>query len=199
MGSRSRWSWLVFLTVALLLTSMAASGSQSKSLYWDRFDVNIQVLSNGDFIVEEVQAITFTSGSFHFGYRTIPLDRVEAISDVEVWEGQRQYEQGYGESPYTFTTYTDEGDLNIKWYFPYTSNTSHTFIIRYRVQGGLRYYDGGDQLYWKAVYSDRQFPVYESTVTVSLPPGARADPVAAYGTAASVQGQGTEQVVFTAQ
>jgi len=193
---RFHWIFLLTLIVALALTRVAHA--QSKTLYWERFDVNIRVLSNGDFVVEEIQEIVFTSGEFHFGYRNVLIDRLENITNVEVWEGKQQYERGYG-GDYTFATSTDEGDFIIKWYFPYTSNTSHTFVLRYTVQGGLRYYDGGDQLYWVAVYPDRDFPVYNSTVKVYLPGGATADPVQAYGAEAAIEGQGSSTVAFKAR
>jgi hypothetical protein len=180
LSSMRRCTSIILLTLVAALALTGVAHAQSQSLYWDRFDVNITVLPNGDFVVEEVQAIVFTSGEFHFGYRNIPMDRLERITDVEVWEGDRRYEPGQG-TAYTFQTSVDGGDFVIQWYFPYTSNSSHTFVLRYTVQGGLRYYDGGDQLFWKAVYADRDFPVYNSTVTVQLPGGAAADPVAAYG------------------
>ncbi len=193
-----RLRWILPLTLAATLALTGMAYAQSKTFHWERFDVNITVLPNGDFVVEEIQEIAFTSGEFYFGYRSIPMDRLENITDVEVWEGERQYEPGYGAN-YTFETFVDEGDFNIKWYFPYTSDSSHTFILRYTVQGGLRYYEGGDQLYWKAVFADRDFPVRNSTVTVRLPDGATADPVAAYGAEAAITGRGSSTVVFTAQ
>ena len=193
-----RWILLLSLAITLLLSGTAQANPASKSLYWDRFDVNITILPNGDFIVEEMREITFTSGEFHFGYRSIPMDRLENITNVEVWEEDQKYQPGGG-GDYTFETFVEEGEFNIKWYFPYTSNSSHLFVLRYRVQGGLRYYEGGDQLYWKAVYADRTDPVRKSTVTVELPDGATADPVAAYATQASIEGRGTETVTFTAQ
>jgi uncharacterized membrane protein len=193
-----RFHWILSLTLIATLLLVGTAQAQSQSLYWKRFDVNITVLPNGDFIVEEIQEIAFTSGEFHFGYRTIPMDRLENITDVKVREGNQEYEQGYG-GDYTFSTSVDEDEFTIKWYFPYTSNTSHTFVLRYTVQGGLRYYEGGDQLYWKAVYADRTFPVRNSTVLVRLPDGATADPVAAYGAEATTTGQGSGTVIFVAQ
>ena len=191
-----RLRWLVLLAVLALPVLAGTAQAQEKQYHWTRFDVNIEVLPSGDFTVEEIQTIAFTSGEFHFGFRNIPTDRLEAIRDVEVWEGNRQYAPGHG-GDYTFETYTESGQFYIKWYFPYTSNSEHTFTLRYRVVGGLRYYEGGDQLYWKAVYADRGAPVYASTVTVRLPnvPG---DPVAAYGAEAAISGRGTSTVVFTA-
>jgi hypothetical protein len=71
---------LLALIIALALTGVAQA--QDQSLYWERFDVNVTVLPSGDFVVEEVQEIIFTSGEFHFGYRSIPMDRLENITGV---------------------------------------------------------------------------------------------------------------------
>jgi len=46
------------------------------------------VQPNSDILVEETQQIQFTSGDFHFGYRAVPLDRVDQITDVEVSESR---------------------------------------------------------------------------------------------------------------
>jgi len=186
---------LVTLLVTLGLTGVTQA--QDQSLYWDRFDVKITVLPNGDFAVEEIQTIVFTSGQFHFGYRNIPLARADEITDVQVWEGNRQYNQAGG-GDYTFSTSESDGDLNIRWNFPYTSNSTHTYTLRYTVRGGLRYYPDGDQLFWKAVYADRDFPVYNSVVTVRLPEGATAGPVASYDTESTIVGEGGQLVTFTA-
>ena len=193
---RLRWILLLSLVAGLLLTT--TSHAQTQTLRWERFDVRITVLQNGDFVVEETQEIVFTSGQFRFGYRNIPMDRLEDITDVSVREGDRQYDRGRGGN-YTFQTFVEDGDFQIRWYFPPTSNSSHTFVLRYTVKGGLRYYEDGDQLYWKAVYADRDFPVYSSTVRVELPDAAASGPVAAYDTEASIAGRGTSTVTFEAQ
>jgi len=77
---RTYWTLLLALTLALALTGVAQA--QGQSLYWERFDVNVTVLPSGDFVVEEIQEIVFTSGEFHFGYRSIPMDRLENITGV---------------------------------------------------------------------------------------------------------------------
>jgi hypothetical protein len=189
---------ILLLALGLCLTLTTTAQAQSQTLYWERFDVNITVLENGDFVVEEIQEIVFTSGQFRFGYRSIPMDRLEDITDVAVLEGSRRYEPGYG-GDYTYQTSVEDGDFTIRWYFPPTSNSSHMFTVRYTVNGGLRIYEGGDQVYWVAVYADRGFPVYGSTVTVHLPDQAESGPVAVYSTDASVSGEGTSTVVFEAQ
>ena len=49
------------------------------------------------------------------------------------------------------------------------ANQSETFTLAYTVRGGLRYYEGGDQLWWKAIYGDRSFPVQAGRVNVVAP------------------------------
>ncbi|HIC93813.1 MAG TPA: DUF2207 domain-containing protein, partial [Anaerolineae bacterium] len=189
---------LGLLIVVVLFFGLAGlAQAQSKTFYWKRLDVDITVLPNSDIRIVETQEIVFTRGSFHFGYRSIPMDRLEEIADVEVWEGDRRFRPGRG-GEYTYETYRDDGDFVIKWYFPYTSNSTHTYTIAYTVKGGLRFYEGGDQLYWKAVFPDRDFPVKASTVTVHLPEGAKPQKVAAYGVPAEWKIVDDRTVVFTA-
>ena len=94
----SRLRWIVpFILVGLLVLALGGVAyAQDKTYHWERFDVTIAVQPNGDFVVEETQAIAFTSGEFRFGYRNIPTDRLEQITDVQVWEGNRQYQPGSG-------------------------------------------------------------------------------------------------------
>lgn len=160
----------------ILLVSLAGSAdaalAQEKTLYWERYDVTLDVQQNSDMLVEEVQQIVFTGGTFRFGFAAIPLDRVEQLTDIQVSEvingSERQYTPNSSQ-PYGFTTANREGNLEITWYFPPTSNTGHTFILRYRVVGGLRFYEGGDQVWWKAIPPDHNFPIRNATVTVNLP------------------------------
>ncbi|HID88160.1 MAG TPA: DUF2207 domain-containing protein, partial [Anaerolineae bacterium] len=181
------------LTAILLLVLLSAVpvDAQSKTFYWERLDVEIAIASDGTFVVQETQVIKFTSGTFTYGYRSIPADRLTAITGVEVWEDG---------IPCRVEVERSGDEYRIKWYMPEPrSNSRHTYVVRYVVHGGLRYYDDGDQLWWKAVFPDRSFPVQASTVTVRLPEGATAEKAEAYFTKATVTGVGTQTVVFTAQ
>ncbi|HIE37984.1 MAG TPA: DUF2207 domain-containing protein, partial [Anaerolineales bacterium] len=185
---------LIPLTLLLFLfplLSALPAHAQTKTLYWERMDVDITILPDGSFLVEETQVIVFTSGTFTYGYRSIPTDRLTAVTDVAVWEDGQ---------PCRWTTDEEDGEFQIRWdLLEPRQDSRHTYTLRYLVHGGLRYYDGGDQLWWKAVFPDRSFPVNGSTVTVHLPEGATAELAQAYFTEATVSGIGTSTVVFTAQ
>ncbi len=200
---KNRLLGLLIIT-ALFLGLAGAVQAQDKTYIWDRLDVDITVLDNSDIRIVETQQFTYTSGEFHFGYREIPTGRLESIADVEVWEGERQYQRGHG-SNYTYETfYNDDGDFTIKWYYPGYRDSTHAYTIKYTVKGGLRFYEGGDQLYWKAVFPDRTVPVMASVVTVHLPAAFEPDQLvtAAYGGGrderqdVQIQNNGSEVVFF---
>ena len=75
--------WLLLVISALSIPAVAQA--QSKTFYWEQYHTEISVQQNGDLLVEEQQTIVFTSGTFTFGYRTIPMDKTDGIVEVEVW------------------------------------------------------------------------------------------------------------------
>jgi len=145
--------------------------AQEKSLLWERFDVDIIIRSDGSFEVTEHQAIRFTRGTFTFGYRDIPKKNFSSIDDWSLTDasGNRYRQAGYGKEPYTFTVADKGSHYVIYWYFPVMANQSETFALAYTVRDGLRYYEGGDQLWWQAIYGDRSFPVQAGRVNVVAP------------------------------
>ncbi|MHB8992458.1 MAG: DUF2207 family protein, partial [Chloroflexota bacterium] len=174
------------LTLLLLASPVAA---QPQPPYWQRFDVSIDLQQNGDFLVTEDQTVLFGPTTARRGFREIPLDRVVQITDVSVSEPGRDYRRG-AEAPYSYQV-TREGDLlRIDWWFPPTSNAPRTFLVSYRVVGGLRYYPGGDQLFWKAIYADRPYPIESARVAVRFPAELSADQIktAAYPEELGVSG-----------
>jgi len=191
----SRW-WLIPLIIVLLIP--AAAQAQSKTLYWERYDVDITVQQNGDLLVEEQQTIVFTSGSFHYGYRTIPMDKTDGIVNVEVWEQSQQYTQSSSQDEYTFSVKEEGNELVVHWYFPYTSNSRHTFIFRYTVQSGIKMNSKeGDSIFWKAIPPDHSFPIESARVTVRFPSGVDLGDIVSYGAQAESTTEG-DTVTFVA-
>ncbi len=187
-----------------LLGGNDVAAQSGKRFSWDRFDVEIDIQPNGDFIVRETNEVRFEGGTFKFGYREIPARRFVYLTDIAVtFDGQPLRRTGGPGGPGTFYRYTaDNNTIGIRYFFPEPVTGLHTIVLEYRVQGGLRYYEGGDQLWWKAVYPDRAAPVAASRVTVTLP--VQVDPtalvVAAYGHPASWEiADGGRRVIFEAQ
>ncbi len=161
---------LLVLLLSFLLAPTIA-WAQEKSLVWDRFDVDILVKTDGTFDVAEHQRIRFTAGTFTFGYREIPINKFDFIDNWAMTDSSgNRYELASGDSqPYTFTVDDNVSAYVVRWYFPPTADTSETYSLSYTVHNGLRLYEGGDQLWWKAIYSDRSFPVLDGRVNVSVP------------------------------
>lgn len=207
---------LVLLSVSLTLVLGALAGltarqpaglahAQDRSVVGKRFDVDLTVHKDGNIDVVETLTIAFQGGPFSFGFRTVPLDRIERITDVRVFEGdrergERRFEQSSGEAPETFQTRIEGGDLNIRWYFSQTSDSTHTYVLKYIAQGAVRIYEGGDQVWWTAIGADHNYPIQASRVTVRLPEGV--DEIhkwESYGVAAKAEVADPRTIVFTAQ
>jgi len=159
---------IAFIAMLFCLVGTSVVQAQDKVYYQESVNSDITVLPNSDIRIVETRKFVFTKGSFHYAYIYVTRNKFEDISDVEVWEGDRQYVRGQ-EREYTFWTEWEDDAFRITWYYPYTRDASRTFNIAYTVRGALRYYEGGDQLWWKAVDKDRTFPIKSSQVTVHLP------------------------------
>lgn len=186
------------LAVTLMLLMAWPVNAQSRSVFWQRWDVlidNIDTAANR-FDVRESYDIYFT-GTFRFGSAVIPLQNLEDIHSVEVYEGGQPLRESCAENPGTYCVQNSADELSVTYYFtlPLT-DARQQFDIRYTVDGALRVYDGGDQLWWTAIPSEHYgFSIGSSTITVQMPPGFApregVDPVVSYGAAADVNVRGT--------
>ena len=182
------------LLFSTLFLAAAPAYAQDKTLVWDRFDVTIQVQPDGTFDVCEKQAINFTNGSFTFGYRSIPAKNLDQITNWSVTDASGNTYTENGSGSYTYNVNYSGDTYDVRWYFPARSGGTETYNICYTVVGGLRYYEAGDQVWWKAIYGDRAFPVLAGNVLVQLPPSATVSEYAAYINAADARGRVTAQV-----
>lgn len=162
---------LLLIVVALLAVAIApiARAQDDRSVVVTRRDGEITILQNGDVNVVETWQTQFIGGPFRFAFRSIPLDRVEAISDWGVSEGGVAYRQGSDETPRTFKLERNGNEQRITWYFEPTRDAARTFTLRYTLQGALRIYPDGDQFFWKFIEADRGYPINDARVIVRLP------------------------------
>ncbi len=185
-----RWLSIVGIVV-LLFFSFASSGeaaAQDRTLAWKTWDTTIRINEDGSFNVREVYEIEFIGGPFTFGFRNISLDQVESIVDVQVSEQGRNYTAATTEAAQTFYTNRADGDLVVNWFYAPTSNQTRTFVVEYRVLGGLIVDAEGDILNWQAVGEEHAYSIQSSDVVVVVPAGAQIvveDPPASRGVSAS--------------
>ena len=147
----------LLLTLALSITDIQA---QTMPFFWEFINADIAVQNNGDMLVTETQKYTFTSNHTNQRYRYIPLDKVKQITDVSVSENNQIIPSDTG---------IKNNQLWISWKHPLNPPESHTFVIKYRVVGGLQESGNNLQVYWKAIFSERNSTIQRSRVTVSFP------------------------------
>jgi hypothetical protein len=154
---------IVFLLMAaltLFMVTVTHVAAQEIPFYWDNINVTIDVQTNGDMLVTETQKYVFTGNYRNQRYRYIPLDKVAEIKDVTVEENNRTIASSTG---------IEKNQFWIRWEHELKPPESHTFVLKYRVVGGLQVNGQNTQVFWKAIWADRKSPIKASQVTVKLP------------------------------
>lgn len=196
---RRTFAWLAVLLINACMASALplSAQAQSKSLLWERLDTEIEVREDGTLHITETNVIYFTRGTFTFGFREIPYNRLTAVRDVRVSELDPAVSQ---EIPLRIERSQGKEGLLVKYYFSRPAERElRTFIVRYTVEGAIRYYDEGDQVWWAVVYADRNgFDVRQARATLRLPAGATVQKAEVYGVRAEVRGVGESVLVAEA-
>jgi hypothetical protein len=153
---------LLTLILAMLVSvsTQIVSAQEPSPFYWEFIHVEIDVQENGDMLVTETQKYVFTASYTNKRYRWLPLDKVDHIENVEVFEGDRKL---------SVTTGNKKNQQWIRWQHALNPPESHTFVIKYRVKGGLQIDNSEDKVYWKAIFKERAAPILSGKVTVRLP------------------------------
>ena len=193
--------------VAVPAAGVQAQSSDNRSLHWARWDTTIDQIdtTTNSFQVSENYQLVVDSGPFHGGFRNIPLNRIDSIDNIQVFDNGsplrmintsncptsqpgvacytgssaiQQTQTSANSTSYSFSTAQEK----ITYVFRDTLNDGDTRNIRivYTVHGALRSYPDGDQLYWGVLATDRSFDVQASRVTIDLPSGLTADKIASY-------------------
>jgi hypothetical protein len=164
----------VAILLALLALPMGAALAQQKSFVYDRIDVQVDVHADGRLDVAETMTLAYTGGPFSFVSRSIALQRLDDIRDIQLSEGGRAYTEAQGsQQPGSFKTERSADTLKVTWYYEPTSNAARTFTLRYHVLGAVRISAEADEVWWVAIFPERSVPVQHSQVALQLPTGAQ--------------------------
>jgi len=176
---RPKWLSILALLLFLLLATSQRSHAQSKTFYWERFDVDINLLEDGAMRIVETQTLAFSGDTFSFGFRGIPVGNNgnnDGIVDISVNEGGIAYSLSGSNRPETFDVKREAGEEVITWYFEPTIGR-HTYTISYTVLGGVRLgtmdEGSGDQVFWKPTPTDLPARIDTGTITLHMPEGVR--------------------------
>lgn len=165
---------LVFLSIGFLNFNKVESQNIQKQYWYDNITTNIRINKDTTFDVEERQTYSYV-GEYHKGSRSIPLNKIDNISDIEVIDGETGIFLIYSNKSLDktdpnnwgkFNYYKKNNFQNIEWYYN-LKDTSHTWIIRYKVHGGIGFFKDYDELYWN-ILTDYEVPIQTAETYVYL-------------------------------
>ncbi len=154
------YSILLAILISLSNIAPATAATYPYYFYWDFINVDIDVQTNGDMLITENQKYVFTKPGKNQRYRYIPLDKIEGISDVSVFEEDKKI---------PFDTGIENNNFWIRWQHEINPPEEHLFTLKYRVIGGL--YSEGEKygVYWKAIFPKRNASINKAKVRVTFP------------------------------
>jgi len=152
---------LFFLVI--LIFCFWISDANAESYYYDSIDVEIYINSDSTFDVVETQTYNL-NGSFGYFYRDIELKDLDHISNVEVFDSD-------GNEIFKYDKKYKGNRLHIQWDFPRRDFTNElkSWTVKYKVHGGLGFFDNHDEIYWNAIFHHRDAIVKQAEILVYLP------------------------------
>ncbi len=163
---------LVFSSLFTIHSSLALA----KDYRYKSWDVDLTVNANSTLDVVETHH-EIINGEWFGRYRDLMYgDNILGFSDVSVSEGDTPYVlgdvvKGGTNAPGLFsaTDFQYSGGYYEILYSIHAKDERKTFTIKYKVNGGVYYYDTADKLEWKAISETREQPIDEVNITVHLP------------------------------
>lgn len=159
--------FFVITAVITFIITLFPSSASAKSYYYSDYKVDIYINEDSTVKVEEEMTLNF-QGKFSYVYRGLIYKDLDYITDVFVKdEDTGEYlSEGYGVGQYS----VDESSSHqkITWYID-AENEGHTFVLSYVMHGVIGYQKNWDELYYNAIFYDREVLVENVLVNVYLP------------------------------
>ena len=185
------WIWLSLAACGLYTTQLIQAANTA--YLWQTLNVGIEVEPSGDLVITETQRYDVTDEQALRLQRTISMANVDGIADVEVLENDQAL---------AVHTHSEDEQFRIRWQAPRRPASqqaeTRTFVVRYRVQGGVRVHSDGDQIAWTALFGERETPLPQGAVTLRVPSDLAGDiqDAKSYGVPAMVRKLDTRTLSF---
>jgi len=159
-------AWLVAVLVACAVSP--ASATAARSIVIEDFALDLRVDESAGLALTETIRLRF-EGPWNGIIRTIPIQnvtsrgerrnlgfRLESVTDetgtrLEAAKGRRG------------------ADIDLKIRVPGAADAVRTVVIRYRITGGLRFFEDHDELFWNVTGDGWAFPIHAARARISLP------------------------------
>jgi hypothetical protein len=157
--------------VAAVTPAVAAvtSAVAAKDYSAERFDGQFALQPDGSALATEKVIFRFEGGPFTYAFRDIEPTGTDGIAFVEASMDGKEMPLGTNAGQVELT---GSDPLKVKWHFAPASDTTHEFVVRYRVAGIVRKLDA-DTIRWRAIPQDHDYVIERSTITLTYPPTAR--------------------------
>lgn len=157
---------LAAYTCLLLLTS--ALPAFGRSFVLSRFDADIQVLPSGELLVTETVRPRF-EGSWNGIERLIPVEyKTPQGFNYSLLLDQVTVTDERG-TPLKLETSRERHYRNFRIWIPGAVDATRTFILKYRVLNGLKFFEDHDELYWNVTGDEWDVPIEHATARITLP------------------------------
>lgn len=156
---------LLFFAITVFLFCLNIQTSFAKEYYYQDFEVDIKINQDSTFDVTEKQTY-YLDGNFGFFNRDISLNKIDQITDVEVFD-----EDNNKISKSELEIKSKIGEKHIQWNFTRRdfSGEEKGWIVKYKVHGGISFLKNYDEIYWNAIPQNRDVIVRNVKVMISLP------------------------------
>ena len=162
---------LILFVVLCFATLCSGFPAEARSFVLSRFDVELQVLPSGDLFVTETVSPRF-EGSWNGIERLIPVEyrtpqgfnytlRLDQVSVTD--------EQG---TPLKLESGRERHYRTFKIWIPGATDATRTFVLKYRVRNGLKFFEDHDELYWNVTGDEWDVPIEQASARILLPANA---------------------------
>ncbi|ULA69914.1 MAG: conserved membrane protein of unknown function [Nitrospira sp.] len=150
---------------------MSVLPAHARSFVVSRFDVELQVLSGGDLLVTETVSPRF-EGAWNGIERLIPIEyRTPQGFNYTLFLERVTVTDEQG-TPLTFESSRERHYRNFRIWIPGATDATRTFVLKYLVRNGLKFFEDHDELYWNVTGDEWDVPIEQASVRIILPPHA---------------------------
>ena len=159
-------AFLACLLLAALFTTPSLAGKAYRA---ERFDVQLDLQPGGEMLVTETVVFRFEGGPFTYAFREVSARRTDGLTFLEASMDGVLLPQGTQAGQVEVTP----GDpLKVTWHFAPTSDTTHVFVLRYRVSGVVSS-GAEDTLRWYVIPPQHDYSIDQATITLNYPQSVR--------------------------
>lgn len=164
---------ILLLSFGLLLFAGIASARAAEQI--NNFEAVLTINSDGSINVSEAIAYDFGTEQKHGIYRDLPYKYQTASGNFKLRYSDFAVADGKGQA----MNFTVESKGNNKRVKIGDANATVTgainYVINYKVERAINYFDDYDELYWNVTGNSWMTPIKQSKTTVILPASASAD------------------------